>query len=422
MIVLNEISLDGEYLLGGRLCSLEGVGFAELLKRQNRLRGIENVYGTMALLDRSLNSRESLGALLPEWNGRDRLVCELLLANGRRREFRIPLDAKAAVRADFPKSRVTMPDVEHSDVAFRFLDRNRETVLLAVKDMMAYREGCEGWLAAGFSEAAELIHAAYSRFHSGEPPKDLSKVLQAIPSATETFRDLVLAMKEAKTRNLIVDLRGNGGGNGYMCQMLLYFLYGDRAMKEFGEGYDIPRYSDLYFQLYTTASLEEINKGRAVPLEKGDFDFLDEERFRTQKGIVGIESYLANSPTFMAVYQSGRFNGIYTPPVVVVLCSSLTYSSGFNLMTALSKKGATIVGTPSAQPGNNFGDSLILQLKNTGIQAFVAFKQLVCFPDDPEKGRLFPIDHPLTYAKLASTGFDPNAEVLLALEVIATGK
>ena len=421
VIVQNEISLDNESLLGGRLCSLENVGFAELIKRQNRLRGIENIYGTLALLCRSLLSRESLGALLPEWNGRDHLVCELLLADGRRREFRVPLDVKVAVKADFPKSRVTMPNLERSDVAFRFLDRNKETALLAVKDMMAYREGCEGWLAEGFSEAAELIGAAYARFHPGVPPKDPRQALQGIPSATETFRDLVLAMKKAKTRNLIVDLRGNGGGNGYMCWMLLYFLYGDRAMKEFGEGYDIPRYSDLYFQLYTAASLEEINKGRAVPLEKGDFDFLDEERYRTQQGIEGIESYLANSPTFMAVYRSGRFNGIYTPPTVVVLCSPLTYSSGFNLMTALSKKGATIVGTPSAQPGNNFGDSLILQLKNTGIQAFVAFKQIVCFPDDPEKGRLFPIDHPLTYAKLASYGFDPNAEVLLALEVIASG-
>ena len=55
------------------------------------------------------------------------------------------------------------------------------------------------------------------------------------------------------------------------------------------------------------------------------------------------------------------------------------------------------------------------------LGVIVAFKQLVSFPDDPEKGRLFPIDHPLTFAKLASTGFDPNAEVLLALEVIASG-
>ena len=421
VIVQNEISLDNESLLGGRLNSLEGVGIDDLIKRQNRLRGIENVYGTLALLCRSLLSRESLVALLPEWNGRDHLVCELLLADGRRREFRIPLDAKVAVRAVFPKSRVTMPDLERSDVAFRFLDRNKETALLAVKDMMAYREGCEGWLAEGFSEAAELIGAAYARFHNGESPKDPRQALQGIPSATETFSNLLLAMKAAKTRNLIVDLRGNGGGNSYMCWMLLYFLYGDRAMTEFGEGYDIPRYSDLYFQLYTATSLEQINKGRAVPLEKGDFDFLNEERYRKQQGTEDIESFLANSPTFMAVYRSGRFNGTYTPQNVVVLCSPLTYSSGFNLMTALSKKGATIVGTPSAQPGNNFGDSLILQLKNTGIQAFVAFKQLISFPDDPEKGRLFPIDHPLTFAKLASTGFDPNAEVLLALEVIASG-
>jgi hypothetical protein len=421
MIVQNEISQDGEALLGSRLCSLEGIGFAELIKRQNRLRGIENIYGTLALLSRSLLSRESLGALLPEWNGRDHLRCELLLVDGRRREFSILLDAKANAKPNFPKSRVAMPDLERSDVAFRFLDQNKETALLAVKDMMAYREGCEAWLGEGFSEAAEFIGEAYARFHPGVPPKDPRQALLGIPSASETFRDLVLAMKAAKTKNLIVDLRGNGGGNSYMCWMLLYFLYGERAMKEFGEGYDLPRYSDLYFQLYTATSLEEINKGRDVPLEKGDIDFLDEERYRTQQGGGEIESYLAKSPTFMAIYRSGRFNGICTPPNVLVLCSSLTYSSGFNLMTALSKKGAAIIGTPSAQPGNNFGDSLILQLKNTGLQVFVAFKQLVCFPDDPEKGRLFPIDHPLTYAKLASTGFDPNAEVLLALEVIASG-
>jgi Peptidase family S41 len=421
MVVQNEISLDGESLLGGRLTSLERVGFADLLKRQNRLRGIENIYGTLALLCRSLGTREILGALLPEWNGRDRLTCELLLPDGHRREFRIPLDAQAVPRADFPKSRVTMPDLEHSDVAYCFLDRNKETAILAIKDMMAYREGCEGWLADGLSEAAEFIGAAYARFHPGDPPKDPRKALEAIPSATETFRDLVLDMKEAKTRNLIVDLRGNGGGNGFMCLMLLYFLYGDRAIRGYDEGYSISRYSDLYFHNYTTSSLEEINKGRAVPLEKGDFDFVEEERYRMGQGIEEIESFLAKSPTFMAVYRSGQFNGIYAPPTVVVLCSPSTYSSGFNLMTALSKNGALTVGTPSAQPGNNFGDSLILQLKNTGIQAFVAFKRIVAFPDDPDKGRFLPVDHLLTYSKLASYGFDPNAEVLLALDIVASG-
>jgi hypothetical protein len=280
LVVQNNIDMDGESLLGARLRSLEGVPFDELLRRQNRLRGIETVYGTMALLCRSLMTRESLAALLPEWKGDDRLACELLLANGRTREFRIPLAEDAAADVDFPESRVTMPDLGASDVAFRFLDSNRQTALLAVKDMMAYREGCETWLADGFSEAPQLIGEAYARFHGVEPPKDVQKAVQAIPSATETFRDLVLAMKKAKTRNLIIDLRGNGGGNGYMCWMLLYFLYGDRAMMSYSEGYAIPRYSDLYFKLYTEDGLDKLNEGRAVPLETGDFDFREEDRYR----------------------------------------------------------------------------------------------------------------------------------------------
>ncbi len=422
MYVKNEVRLEGESLLGGRLVGIEGVGFADLVKRQNRLRGIENVYGTMALLSRSLLTRENLSALLPEWKSRVSLSCELQFADGRRRAFSVPLGSKAAITGEVPRSRVTMPDTTRTDVAFRFLDAGKQTALLAVKDMMAYREGCEGWLADGLSEAPEFIGAAYAKFHPGEePPKDVNKALAGIPSATETFRDLVLAMKESKTRNLIVDLRDNGGGNGYLVLMLLHFLYGNQAMRESNDGYSIARYSDLYFQVYATASLAEINKGRPVPLEKGDYDFQEEGRYRVERADDGLDAELAKSPTFLKAYRSGQFAGAYKPPVVIVLSTPLTYSSGFNLLTALRKHGAMTVGTPSAQPGNNFGDSLIFQLKNTGIQAFVAFKQIVTFPEDPAAGRCLPVDHPLTFSKLASYGFDPNAEVLLAMEIIESG-
>ncbi|MBZ5589989.1 MAG: hypothetical protein LAO05_15655 [Acidobacteriia bacterium] len=416
MYVQNQVDLDGEHLLGGRLSAVEGIGFDELLARQNHLRGIENEYGTMALLGRSLQTREGLKALVPEWGGRNTLAVELLLPDGRTRAFHIPLDAGDTSRSVLPSSRVTMPDLEHSDIAFCFLGEGRDTALLVIKDMMAYREGGETWMADGLSEAGEFINAAYSRFHSTAPPQDVRAALAAIPSATEVFRDLVIAMKHAKTKTLLVDLRGNGGGNGFMSGILLYFLYGDSAMRGYDEGYSISRYSDLYFQVYTTATLADINKGRAVALEKGDYDFSEEEQYRSHRQVADFDKEIAKSPTFSAFYRKGEQSGLPSPPRVIVLCSPLTYSSGFNLMTALQNKGATIVGTPSAQPGNNFGDSLILRLKNTGIQAFVAFKQILSFPDDPARGRSLPVDTPLTYRKLASYGFDPNAEVLLALE------
>jgi len=425
LYVRNEISLDGRSLLGARLRSLEGVGFEELLRRQNSLRGIENVYGTMALLGRSLQSRESLAMILPEWDGGSRLRCGLLLADGSSREFVVPLGGKNPAATALPPSRAHLPANEGTDVSFAFLDEKRETALLSVRDMMAYREGCETWVADGLSEADGFIRAAYERLHGTEPPGDLRDALAGIPSAAETFRDLALAMREAGTRNLIVDLRDNGGGNGYMIRVLLYILFGEHAMRANDEGYSIVRYSELALQNYGSIDLRRLNEGRAVPLELGDYDFSEEERYeaRGEQSVLPaaeIDAEIAKSPTFKSLCASGCCAGIYQPARILVLSTPLTYSSGFNLMTALRKHGALLVGTPSAQPGNNYGDSLMLRLTTSGIQAFIAYKQIVAFPHDPAAGRLLPVDHPLTYAGLASYGFDPNSELLLALDVIAS--
>lgn len=81
--------------------------------------------------------------------------------------------------------------------------------------------------------------------------------------------------------------------------------------------------------------------------------------------------------------------------------------------------GARVVGTPSAQPGNNFGDVLQFQLKNTGLEAFVSHKRNITFPDDPEKGRCLQPHYPITLEKFAIYDFDPNAEILLALEILS---
>jgi hypothetical protein len=41
------------------------------------------------------------------------------------------------------------------------------------------------------------------------------------------------------------------------------------------------------------------------------------------------------------------------------------------------------------------------------------------FPDDSELARVLPVHYPLTYEKLASYDFDPNAEYLYALALLA---
>jgi len=74
---------------------------------------------------------------------------------------------------------------------------------------------------------------------------------------------------------------------------------------------------------------------------------------------------------------------------------------------------------PSAQSPNCFSDQLNFQLKNSGIKGTVARKIQVAFPEDAEKGEMLAPHYELTYEKLKEYRFDPNSEVLLALDILA---
>ena len=79
--------------------------------------------------------------------------------------------------------------------------------------------------------------------------------------------------------------------------------------------------------------------------------------------------------------------------------------------------GAVVVGTPSSQAPNAFGSTTGWTLKYTRIEGQVPVIVTIHFPEDPENAHALPVDCPLTYDRLASYGFDPNAAYLCALEL-----
>jgi hypothetical protein len=176
-------------------------------------------------------------------------------------------------------------------------------------------------------------------------------------------------------------------------------------------------------------SLEAINEDRDIPLILGDYDFTwdftdDAERFQemlqqSEEGLLYFEEWYQQAPTFYAEYESGVYEAAYHPEHVIVLIDSETRSAGNNMAVFLHFSGATLVGTPPTQAGNFFGEGLSWQLDHTGIEGTVSQMYATFFPDDPEAGRALPIDYPLTYEVLASYDFDPNAEYLYALDVLA---
>jgi hypothetical protein len=415
-------------LIGSILISVEDVPLPELLNRSRSMVSAENEYQLLRNLAYTgfLFWRPFLADLLPEWRDASQVRIVLRDKDGQEAEHPIPLPSRLPEKWIKPDSRVKRERPYPKGFAYTFLDAERKTALLVVDDMQSYREMYEGWLASNPADAEGAIREMYKRIHQSDAPDDIKAAMEGIPSATETFRALVQEMREAGTRTLLVDLRYNDGGNSTMYNILLYFLYGRevlwRAKLQLTE---IERYSEYYFQKNSPEDFERINRGRAVPLARTDYDFSGDWYDRIRRDPSAADQIktefnlreLDKMPTFAAEYRSGKYEGYYLPANVMVLISPQTFSSGYTLMYYLFLAGAKIVGTPSAQAGNCFGEPLSFELQRSGLTGTISHKQFVNFHDDPEMGRVLRPHFPMTYEKLRSYDFDPNAEILLALEM-----
>jgi len=403
-LVVVGIERPNRELLGSRLLSVEGLPLAELVARQRHLQGIDNQYHALHVLaTRSLAYRAYMQDLIPEWKDVARVRVELQRPDGGTTALDLKQPGKDPVEAR-PPSRVVLPVPGEAGFRKAFLqppDGGQDIAYVRFTHMGGYREERE------------------------QRDPIISKIARP-PSATDSFRELVTEMKQRQTATLILDVRGNPGGNSLISEILVYFVYGKESLMEMagvGSGeHGAFRYSRLYFAERKGESLEAINKGRAVPLVEGDYDFawsyLDGKPIARRSGPEGeppMVKFLRISPTFRAEYDAGTFSGHYKPKHVFVLCDAGTLSAGFSVVVEFWRLGATTVGTPPAQAPNSYGSGTIWKLRHTGLEGQVPMISAAHFPDDSSKAHVLPVDHRLTYERLATYNFDPNAEYLYAL-------
>ena len=405
---------DNEYI-GSRLVSVEGVPLDSLVQRFSRVEGVENKYFALRELGQgNLLFRPYLQDLLPEWLDFTSITFELLRPSGTiekiTRRLPVPLAGLS-----LPKSRIDLPSTDDSGFLCDFLDvpgYAHEIAYLRVDNMQGYREAKEMAVAVG---AENLTNDELAR----------------IKSATESFRSFVIEMKRKSTQALVIDMRNNGGGNYMMAPILVYFLYGKDVLTAIPKqiarsgGGSGTRYSKLFFDSHPKVTLASINEGRDVPLVIGDIDF---SRIFGDAGENAENSTFAENPerlktyrqasTFYAEYETGTYSGYYRPRHVLVLMTPRTSSSGLDMALFLYCTGAKLVGTPSAQSPNSWGNLLEWQLTNSKIKGEVSSSFDIAFGDDPERGRVLPVHFPLTYEKLKSFDFDINAEFMYALELL----
>jgi hypothetical protein len=254
-------------------------------------------------------------------------------------------------------------------------------------------------------------------------------VLAGVPSASEIFVELFSDMQEAGTRLLVVDLRDNSGGSSAMSRIFVYFLYGTEAVLSLDAGgYEVLKYSHYYFESHEKVTLSGLNEGRELPLVEDDYAFGDDlrpgsEEQRAQRLAEAKARFfesVESMPSFLDVYDQGTFEACHRPERVVVLCNAATFSAGFTMLVHLEQNGAVVVGTPSGQARSAFGSATRFRLDHSGLSGLISQMYFGSHSEGREDGSVLLPDHVLTYEKLAAFDFDPNAELLWALELYGT--
>ena len=410
-----------EHFIGYKLISVEGLSLNELVERCNKFMGADNNY----LLLRNLAGtgklwyRSDLQALIPKWQNKKKIRVTLQSLSGDTEEHILDIPGSIKYPLITKGSKFKLPSREKCDFVYTFLDDKKETALLVIDGMMSYREAFEMWISFGNGDAVNDAKDVYKRYNGQKAPKDTAGILKGVPSATEIFKNLVIEMKEAGTKNLLVDLRRNDGGNSFMYNILIYYMYGKEKLLEIKQyRYEIEKYSSVYFERNPNVKLSDLNNDNQIVLSEEDYNF--ESKYRTTKELISEEFHqeVALTQTFQNELESGYYNNYYLPENILVICGPKTFSSGYTMMYYLYRAGAEIVGTPSSQAGNCYGDVLSFKLKNSGLSGNVSHKQFLYFPEDKALGKILTPHYQITYDKIKSCNFDLNSEILYALELL----
>lgn len=417
-------------VLGATLSAVGGVAFADLVRRMGALHGFDNAINNLTHLMEALGDRAQLADLLGvEASAADQLAEIVVDAQSSTGEsHRIQCRLGASGTAIRPESALSLPAFNAADLASGFIGADGRVAYLRVGSLMRYREAFEVWRAAGYERPLgdHLTEVATAALGAASPD-DIEAKIAIVPSATELLTSLFEEMARLRTPALVVDLRESTGGNSFLAGILEYFLYGVEGSITTDPGYQIPRYSRLYFANYAGTPEAE----QEMRLRNGGYDFSEEEQWRRwqREGVTPEELERRRAEFAEAVEQSPTFAravvasypGVMWPLQVVVVTAARTYSAGFNIAAQLVKHGARVVGVASGQAGNCFIDTLRYQLPHSRLDVSISFKRSLLFPDDAARGVLLTPDDELTYDRLAALNFDPHTSVRLALERLSDG-
>lgn len=412
-LVVNAIDESARHLLGSRLTGISCLPMQTVLERIAVFQPCENEAGRYSFMTdyfRPLSTyRKIIGT------DRAKVSLELMTPQGDKVTYYpeiIPFDKFGSVgKARSPRSK-EFPS-EHME--WRDVEGN---MILCLNSILA-RENFEFQYKNGWDYYSQL--SCYYRMAGKEIPSDTVEAIYSVPEFSEVFADMLSDMKEKNIRNLIIDLRGNGGGWTPIVIPSLYMMFGDEFLNTDIEGKFYRRLSDLYLKKINS-SIDEFNMANNTAYKTGDYIM------PYKNGVGGTVEQRRNdfigqafcSPKMKEKLRSLEGKPLYRPDNIYVVTDGGTFSAAFHYAFYLDRMGATIVGEASSQSPNCYMEVTPFTLPYSRLSGSVSNSLQAFLPSSDPRAKQFTPEIRITYKDYCRYGFDQNAIMRYLTEYLNT--
>ena len=421
-VVINSITNEYKDLIGSRLIAIEGIPFKEICTNLAEFHTAENEIGRISnfCFISSLSPNE-LRKAIPDMR-QDSITFLLQTPEGKQMNLTLPLIDIYGTGSNIELSSVehTKPFPSQGNLSYLFVDDKKNTMYFRSSQIIS-RDALEIMINRGM-DVGQYLKRTYMQFNEDEMPNDVNKALAKIPSFSDEFGKMLLVMKKNKSKNLIIDLRGNSGGFTPITLPTLYQLWGDKYLEE------APRFGIKFIQLFSPLYMKKMNiTMEELNAEMQDYGFILGDYIATSEGDSSPEEItdeyrdrmieeMTSSVKDKLTAQHGK--PVYTPEHVYVLINPTTYSAAFHYAFFLWKMGATVVGLPSKQAPNTYMEATPFELPRTKLKGNISNSLQLFMPNDDPRAHQFTPDLMPTYEDYKHYNFDMNTELLFLLDYI----